>query len=134
MESSGVAAARKKKIVVVEDDVEVLDLEVFLLESEGYEVIPVRDGNGAVPAIVAHRPDVVLLDLMLPGRDGNAILADLADRALSRPPRVIVVSAYTPRLRTSPLVSRVLAKPFEVSELLRAVAEESRPDERAAVI
>jgi CheY-like chemotaxis protein len=117
---------RRKKVVIVEDDAEVLDLEAFLLATEGYDVVSVQNGAEATEAIRAFNPDVVLLDLMLPGKDGNTILSELAADQATRGIKVIVVSAYTPRLRPSPLVRRVLSKPFDVPELLEAVAEESR--------
>jgi CheY-like chemotaxis protein len=125
----------RPKVVVVEDDAEVRDLELFLLESEGYEVRGVGDGVTALSVIQREKPDVVLLDLMLPGQDGNALLAQMATDPNTSAVRVIVVSAYTQRLRPSQLVKRVIAKPFDLPRLLEAVAQEvshgAAPHERA---
>lgn len=114
----------KKKVVVVEDDPELRDLETFLLGAEGYEVVGVADGVSAAAIIKRERADLILLDLMLPGKDGNTVLAELSDDPETRHAPVIVVSAFLAQLRVTPQVRRVLAKPFDVTDLLDAVARE----------
>jgi CheY-like chemotaxis protein len=114
----------RKKIVVVEDDPELRDLETFLLGAEGYDVVGVPDGTTAAATVKRERADLVLLDLMLPGKDGNAVLEDLSmDPETSRAP-VIVVSAFLAQLRVTPQVRKVLSKPFDVTDLLDAIARE----------
>lgn len=115
---------RKKKIVVVEDDPELRDLETFLLGAEGYDVVGVADGLGAAAAVKREQADLVLLDLMLPGKDGNAVLCDLLEDPETRETPVIAVSAFLGQLRATPQVRRVIAKPFDVTDLLDAVARE----------
>ncbi len=115
----------RKRIVVVEDDPDVLDLEAFLLESEGYDVTPLREGRDAATIIKRDLPDVVLLDLMLPDVPGEAILEELAtDPKVVANTRVIIVSALTPQLSSLPLVHRIVPKPFDAAELLQAVAQQ----------
>jgi CheY-like chemotaxis protein len=124
--------APARKIVVVEDEPEVRELESFLLESEGYEVVGVPDGESAAPVIREELPALVLLDLMLPHKDGNGVLDDLAsDPSTARIP-VIVVSAFIDRLRRTSQVRGVLTKPFDPSELLDAVAREIDGDSATA--
>lgn len=60
----------KHKILVVEDEESLLKLETILFTSKGYEVDGVRDGSEVLAAIARNRPDVVVLDVMLPGKDG----------------------------------------------------------------
>ena len=60
----------KKKILVVEDEESLLKLESILLTSKGYDVHGVGDGQAALDAIEKNRPDLVLLDIMLPEIDG----------------------------------------------------------------
>lgn len=114
----------RRRIVVVEDDAEIREVEVFLLGAEGYQVTGVSDGADAVPAVARERADLVVLDLMLPHRDGNQILQELARTPETASVPVIVASAFVERLHRTPQVKRVLAKPFEVTELLDAVALE----------
>ena len=123
----------RKKIVVVEDDPELRDLETFLLGAEGYDVVGVADGIEAAAIVQREHADLVLLDLMLPGKDGNAVLEELSNQAETRLTPVIVVSAFLAQLRLTPQVRRVLSKPFDVSDLLDAVAREvERPHEEVA--
>lgn len=115
---------RPQKIVVVEDDPEILDLELFLLSSEGFEVVSVTNGLDAFETIKREHADLVLLDLMLPGKDGHAVLQDLlADPETASVP-VIVVSAFTDQAVVSSQVRRVIPKPFDVMELLDGISEE----------
>jgi len=117
-----------KKIVVVEDDPELRDLETFLLGAEGYDVVGVAEGTTAAPTIKEEKADLVLLDLMLPGKDGNTVLAELdGDPETSGTP-VIVVSAFLAQLHLTPAVRRVLSKPFDVGDLLDAVARVLAPE------
>ena len=60
----------KKKILIVEDEESLLKLESILLTSKGYEVHGVGDGQAALDAISEVKPDLVLLDIMLPEIDG----------------------------------------------------------------
>jgi len=123
----------RKKIVVVEDDPELRDLETFLLGAEGYDVVGVADGIDAAAIVKRERADLVLLDLMLPGKDGNAVLEDLSNEPETKHTPVIVVSAFLAQLRLTPQVRRVLSKPFDVSDLLDSVAREvERPHEEVA--
>jgi DNA-binding response OmpR family regulator len=61
---------KKNRILVVEDEESLLKLESILFTSKGYAVTGVRDGKSALEAIAADRPDLVVLDVMLPGQDG----------------------------------------------------------------
>ncbi|MBX7196598.1 MAG: response regulator [Sandaracinaceae bacterium] len=113
----------QRTIVVVEDDPEIRELEVFLLGAEGYRVVGLPDGERVVEAVQKNAADLVLLDLMLPKRSGNVVLQDLSRDETARNVPVIVVSAYTRQLSRTPQVQRVLNKPFDVTDLLDAVHE-----------
>ena len=60
----------KKRILVVEDEESLLKLESILFTSKGYDVTGARDGRSALEAIERDRPDLVVLDIMLPDLDG----------------------------------------------------------------
>ena len=77
-------------ILVVEDEPKLAQLLADYLKASGFEPFCIGNGNEVVPWVRANKPDLVLLDLMLPGRDGMEICKDI--RAFSRLP-IIVVTA-----------------------------------------
>jgi PAS domain S-box-containing protein len=82
-------------LLVVDDDPKVVDLVGQLLEGEPYEILSAVDGQAAVEAIAHRRPDVILLDLLMPRMDGFTLIEQLRqDPQLQRIP-VIVLTAKT---------------------------------------
>jgi two-component system alkaline phosphatase synthesis response regulator PhoP len=67
----------KAKILVVDDEQNILDLVTAYLEQENYEVYTALDGPGALKAARAFKPDLIVLDIMLPGMDGLEVLSHL---------------------------------------------------------
>ncbi len=126
----------RKTLVVVEDDDETRELEVFLLGSEGYHVIGLPDGEDAVQTIAREHADLVILDLMMPRKDGIAVLEELASEPTTSEVPVILVSAYVDRpavlkaLPRSAQVKQIFRKPFDITGLLEAVSVHLRGDER----
>src|SRR5262249_40172401 len=127
---SETASPGRRKLVVVEDDPETRELELFLLGSEGYQTLGLADGELAAETIKREHAEPVILELMLPRKDGLTVLAELARDSETATTPVIVVSAYAggPARREAlgkmPQVKRILDKPFEITELLEAIARE----------
>lgn len=111
-------------VLVVDDESDIRDAVTELLAEEGYEVHKAGDGAEALKKARAFHPDVVLLDLMMPGMNGWEFCAERkGDPELSRIP-VIVVSALG---RVQGIdASCYLEKPFELDDLLTAVREHAR--------
>ncbi|MBL8244096.1 MAG: response regulator [Rhodanobacteraceae bacterium] len=111
-----------QRILVVDDDAALRELVVGYLGNHGYRVEGVGDGRAMREAMVRHAPDLVVLDLMLPGEDGLSLLRSL--RASAGPP-VIMVSARGEEVdRVVGLevgADDYLAKPFGPRELLARV-------------
>ena len=113
-----------RKILVVDDDPSVRQLVRDVLECEGYHVDTVEDGVSALTHVARDRPHCVVLDVMMPGLDGHAVLARLraADDGLPVLPVVMLTAAaddvHAWRAWTGG-VDYFLAKPFDPSELLR---------------
>lgn len=111
------------RIVVVEDQSDLADLIGRNLEIEGFEVRTVGDGRAAVPLVRSWRPDLVILDLMLPGMDGFEVLR--AIRGVDRRLPVIILSARgeeTDKVRGFRLdADQYVTKPFGLLELLERV-------------
>ncbi len=65
------------KILVVDDEKPIAEILKFNLEKEGYEVICAHDGNDAIELAEKEKPDLILLDIMLPGKDGNEVCREI---------------------------------------------------------
>jgi len=113
------------RILLVDDDPEIIESVRYTLEANDYEVIVARDGNQAVALAERERPDLMILDMMMPKRSGFLVLEHLR-RQLELPLPVIMITgnegsrhqAYAELLG----VSEYLHKPFSMDKLLAAVA------------
>lgn len=72
------ATSAKPKLLVADDDEEILRVVSLLLSKEGYQVIPARDGLEALQKARAEKPAAILLDIRMPGMDGLAVLEELS--------------------------------------------------------
>ena len=63
----------KQKILIVDDDMHIAELISLYMMKDGYETQEVYDGREAVKAVDSFKPDLILLDLMLPGMDGYQV-------------------------------------------------------------
>jgi CheY-like chemotaxis protein len=117
------------RILVVDDTPALLDVIRKALEEEGYLVRTCLESRNAVQIAQEQRPDVIMLDVVMPEVSGWEVLAELRrDRAFARTP-VIVCTAYVAEAmgRLAELKSPdqhlgLLPKPFELDELLEVVA------------
>jgi DNA-binding response OmpR family regulator len=83
----------KNKILVVEDEESLLKLESILLTSKGYLVSGVRDGKAALEQMAKLRPDLVVLDVMLPGMDGFQVCRAIKDDPATSSIPVLMLTA-----------------------------------------
>ena len=72
------------KILVVDDDPDILDAVTMILESQGHEVVTARDGIEALATLKAEKPDLMILDLLMPKMDGFAVCKELQDPRWSK--------------------------------------------------
>lgn len=118
-----------KRILTIDDDEHIGNLEQELLEREGYAVLRAYSGTEALLLLKRTRPDLVLLDLMLPGLSGEALLPELDGIP------VIVVSAKAGVEDKTALLlggaADYLTKPFDARELLARVAVRLREAARS---
>ena len=111
------------KIMVVDDEPAIRELIVAVLEDEGYEAIGAGSGSRALELMPTERPDLVLMDIMMPEMDGREALRRMRDRPdLARIPVVMMSAAFAPD-RIGQQVSGFLAKPFDLDYLLVTVAQ-----------
>ena len=83
---------KRKKVVIIEDDEHILKVYEIKLAKEGVEVKVFRDGPSGLAGIAAEKPDLVLLDLMIPGHDGFWVLEELKKKPELASIPVIVLS------------------------------------------
>lgn len=83
----------KETILIVEDEPDILELIRFNLEREGYRTVTCETGEDALEAVARRKPDLILLDLMLPGVDGKGVCRALKGDAETRDVPVIMVTA-----------------------------------------
>ena len=116
----------KKKILYVEDNLSNLILvEQLLRERPAVELLVARSGEVAVDVARVHRPDLILLDLHLPGISGSEVLAHLKRGAATANIPVIIISADATKRQIDQLIAEgaklYLTKPIDVTEFLRTV-------------
>jgi len=112
-------------ILVVDDEPNiVLSLE-FLLKQAGFRVRTVSNGEAALAAIAQEPPDLVLLDVMIPGRDGYAVCQEIRSNPARRDMRIIMLTAKGGDIQREKGLSlgadEYLTKPFSTRELVELV-------------
>ncbi|MEY4918040.1 MAG: hypothetical protein RL616_1953 [Verrucomicrobiota bacterium] len=121
-----------KKILVADDEVFMLRLLDMTLKKGGYEVISCRDGKEALAAAAAQLPQLIVLDVMMPGLDGLGALRQLKENPATREIPVVVLSAKGHALTKVEAEASgavlFLAKPFSPNELLGAVQKILLPE------
>jgi len=115
-----------QKILIVEDERDIADLIGFNLERAGYAVIKAHDGISGTDIALLQRPDLIVLDLMLPGRDGYGVFKELRRDARTVDIPIIMLTA---RAQTEDRIQGLqagaddyLTKPFSPKELLLRIA------------
>lgn len=83
------------RILVVEDTLENMDLMCLILEQAGHQVYKAYDGIQGVDVALQQQPDLVLLDLALPGKDGFSVAAELKADIITRSIPIIAISAHS---------------------------------------
>lgn len=118
------ARAGGKRVLLVDDDTEIVESMRTVLESRGYEILVARDGNQGLMMAEKEEPDLVVLDMMMPKRSGFLVLEKLR-RSRPVPMRVIMITAnegsrhkaYAEMLG----VDDYIRKPFAMDRLLASI-------------
>ena len=111
------------RVLVVDDDPQVVRLLRVNLELEGYEVVSANDGNEALEAVASEDPDLVICDVMMPGMDGIEVVRRL--RADKQTVPVVMLSAKAMRsdmrVGLDAGANEYVTKPFDPAELIEVV-------------
>jgi len=115
----------KKVILAVDDEPNILMSIEFILDMEGYEVHSARDGDEALEVAERVRPDVILLDINMPRKDGYEVCRILRERADMAGIKVIMLTAKGQTLEKKKGLEvgadEYVTKPFSADELLQSI-------------
>lgn len=116
-----------RRVLVIEDEPNISEAIRFILRRDGWAVATHGTGEGALARVAAEAPDLVILDVMLPGQSGLEVLRDLrADPAAGRLPVILLTArghAATREMAQDYGASLFISKPFANAELLAAVRQ-----------
>lgn len=114
-------------ILIADDEPNILISLEFLMKREGYEVRLARDGQEAIDAILTHRPDLVLLDVMMPHKSGFDVCQEVRATESVRDTRILMLTAKgrdTDVAKGLALgANAYMTKPFSTRELVEKVRE-----------
>ena len=119
-------AKAKPRILVADDDPEILSLLTLRLKSRGYEVLEAHDGEQALSVARAKKPDLLLLDEMMPQKNGWEVAREIKQDASTRSIGIVMLTAIGEKMNelTSPLygADAFVDKPFEFDKLEKTIA------------
>ena len=118
-------------VLIADDEPNILISLEFLLKREGYDVKLARDGQEAIDAIVAHRPDLVLLDVMMPRKTGFDVCQEVRAMESVKDTRILMLTAKgrdTDVAKGLALgANAYMTKPFSTKELVDKVRDLLEP-------
>jgi two-component system alkaline phosphatase synthesis response regulator PhoP len=118
-----------KKILIVDDDEAILEAVRIAIESEGYNVKTLVDGDKIDQVVRSFKPDLILLDLLLSGRNGSEITQELKSYPDIKNIPVVIISAH-PAAKTTAFAGGAddfLAKPFDLDDLFNIIEFHLKP-------
>ena len=110
----------KKRVLVVDDEIGIQEIIRAMLETSAYEVDSAEDGQVALEKLEAGaKPDIILLDLMMPNMSGYRLLYELHQRGFHTSSSIIVMSAdvFTQQRIDQMGIKGFISKPFDINEL-----------------
>ena len=114
-----------KRIFVVDDDKEVREIVTFVLKRNGFEVAVACNGEQLQHLLVQQIPDLIILDVMMPGEDGYRIFSSLRNNLHTRHVPVVIMTAHTEdifeRISVDLGAAEHITKPFHPFELVERV-------------
>ena len=118
----------KKKILIVDDERDIVIILRLALEKEGFEVSEAYDGVEALQKVALDKPDIILLDIMMPKMDGHSVNLKLKENPETAKIPVIVITGRGQlkeliQAREEITIVAYLEKPFTVSILLEKIRE-----------
>ncbi len=126
------------KVLIVDDDVNICELLRLYLEKDGFEVVVANDGQAAISAVAKHKPDIMLLDIMLPKLDGWQVCREI--RKTSSVPIIMITAkgeTFDKVLGLELGADDYVVKPFDAKEVVarvKAVLRRSALEDESAAV
>jgi DNA-binding response OmpR family regulator len=117
--------AQSRKILLIDDDAEIVQSMKVVLESRGYTVVTAADGNAGLAAAEQENPDLVVVDMMMPKKSGFLVLEKLKSSGMASPKVIMVTANEGSRHRAYAELLGVddyLRKPFALDKFLARIA------------
>lgn len=116
-----------KRVLVIEDEPNITEAIKFFLSRDGWEVFTHSNGHDALEAVDRRGPDLLILDVMLPGKSGYEILRELRDTVDGKALPVLILTARGQakdrEMAEAAGANRFMTKPFSNTDILEAVRE-----------
>jgi CheY-like chemotaxis protein len=112
------------KILIVEDDADLVETYTDLLQTRNHTIVSTSTAAKAIQLITRHKPNIIILDLNLPGDSGVIVINIVRGYPLLKDTKIIVASGYPERLQSNQLSKRVdaiMCKPVDNSYLLSLI-------------
>ena len=119
----------KKKILIVDDEPEFVNLVRLRLEANGYEVIDASNGEEGLKKAEEERPDIILLDIMMPKKDGYTLMRELKYKEITKSIPIIALTGK-PKMKDLFEIEGIkdyIVKPFEDEDLLLRIKRALTP-------
>lgn len=117
----------QKKILIADDEPNIVVSLEFLMKREGFEVVVATDGDAALEAVAAHTPDLILLDVMLPKKDGFEVCQQLRANPKWQSVKIIMLTAKGRDTEVAKGLAigadAYMTKPFATKELVAQVKQ-----------
>jgi CheY-like chemotaxis protein len=117
--------AMAKKILIVDDNEFIIEVMTYILNNKGYEVIALDNGHGVINHIKTNNPDLIILDVMLPGANGLEICKEIKEDTETKDLPIIMCTGSNNlqlTMNQPGCPNDVLYKPFDVDRLINMVA------------
>ena len=127
LQSGGGSMAGKKKILVVDDEPNILKLIEFILKNAGYDVVVAANGADCIRKAKAEKPDMIVLDVMMPGMDGFEVARKLTKDAAALSVPILMLSSkaqFEDKMKgIDSGATDYITKPFDKEDLVQKVKE-----------
>jgi DNA-binding response OmpR family regulator len=116
------------RVLVIDDDPDIRQLITIALSDEGYQVDEASDGRAALDLLAHTHPNIILLDMRMPGMDGWQFVQRYRELYGRRSPIIVVTAAHDPSRRGAEVdADSYLSKPFDIGDLIERVSALTKP-------